>query len=393
MGVRVPSSSVAGPLQGVRVVELAGIGPVPFAGMVLADLGADVIRVDRMEAGPLAGLSTRDPTGRGRRSIALDLKQPEGREVVMRLVARSQILIEGFRPGVMERLGLGPEPCLEVNPRLVYGRMTGWGQEGPRAATAGHDITYLAATGTLSAIGPADQPVPPLNLVADYGGGAMLALVGVLAALDLSRRTGHGQVVDAAMVDGVSLLMAMVRGGLAAGWWEDKRHHNLLDGAAPFYRTYRAADGGFIAVGALEPQFYAAFLKGLGIDPVDLPDQHDRSRWPELTELFARVISQKTVDECETIFAGTDACVARVHTLNGALAEPHLVARRTFMTADGLVQPAPAPRFSLTPATTDGIPVAIGGHTAEVLEELGFTDAEIGKLAAQRATTRTNSED
>lgn len=393
MGVRVPSSAVAGPLQGVRVVELAGIGPVPFAGMVLADLGADVIRIDRLEAGPLAGLGTRDPTGRGRRSIALDLKHPESREVVMRLVARSQILVEGFRPGVMERLGLGPGPCLEVNPGLVYGRMTGWGQEGPRAGTAGHDITYLAATGTLSAIGPADQPVPPLNLVADYGGGAMLLLVGVLAALDLSRRTGQGQVVDAAMVDGVSLLMAMTRGGLAAGWWEDRRHHNLLDGAAPFYRTYRAADGEFIAVGALEPQFYAAFLEGLGIDPVDLPDQLDRNRWPELTDLFAHLIGQKTVDEWDTIFAGTDACVAPVRTLNGSLVEPHLVARQTFMTTDGLVQPAPAPRFSVTPAATNGIPVAVGADTIEVLQELGFKDSEIGKLAAKQATTRTNPEE
>ncbi len=393
MGVRVPSSVVAGPLQDVRVVELAGIGPVPFAGMVLADLGADVVRIDRLEPGPLAGLSSHDPTGRGRRSVALDLKTPEGHEAAMRLVARSQILIEGFRPGVTERLGLGPEQCLAINPALVYGRMTGWGQEGPRAGTAGHDITYLATTGALSAIGTAEQPIPPLNLVADYGGGAMLLLVGVLAALDQSRRTGQGQVVDAAMVDGVSLLMAMTRGGLAAGWWQDQRHHNLLDGAAPFYRTYQAKDGRFIAVGALEPQFYSAFVEGLGLNPDQLPDQQDRDRWPELAAILGGQIMQKTVAEWDAIFAGTDACVVPVLTLTEALSEAHLVDRGTFMTARGLVQPAPAPRFSETPAATDGIPVSVGAHTIEVLNELGFTDLEVGKLAVQRVTTRTSLED
>ncbi|HEX5672117.1 MAG TPA: CaiB/BaiF CoA-transferase family protein [Acidimicrobiia bacterium] len=383
---RVRSSAVVGPLAGVRVVEMAGIGPIPFAGMMLADLGADVVRVDRMDPGPLSELSTLDPTGRGRRSLVLDLKHPDGREVALRLVAQSQMLIEGFRPGVMERLGLGPDDCLGVNPKLVFGRMTGWGQEGPRAGTAGHDITYLAVTGTLSAIGPAEQPLPPLNLVADYGGGAMLLLVGVLAALDHVRRGGDGQVVDAAMVDGVSLLTAMTRGGLAAGWWEDRRHHNLLDGAAPFYRTYQAAEGGFVAVGALEPQFYLAFVKGLGLEGEDLPDQYDRSRWPALADRIATRIKERTAAEWDEIFAGTDACVVPVHSLTEALSDPHLVARRTFMSAGGLTQPSPAPRFSSTPATTDGLPIGAGSHTYEVLNGLGYTIEEIGKLVEHLVT-------
>ena len=386
MVTRVRSSAVAGPLAGVRVVEMAGIGPIPFAGMMLADLGADVVRVDRMEAGPLADLSTMDPTRRGRRSLVLDLKHRDGREVALRLLAQSQMLIEGFRPGVMERLGLGPEDCHAVNPKLVYGRMTGWGQEGPRAGTAGHDITYMAVTGALSAIGPASQPIPPLNLVADYGGGAMLLLVGVLAALDHVRRGGDGQVVDAAMVDGVSLLTAMTRGGLAAGWWEDRRHHNLLDGGAPFYRTYQTADGGFVAVGALEPQFYLAFLIGLGLDGADLPAQYDRSGWPELAEGFAMKIKERTVGEWEEIFAGTDACVVPVLSLTEALTDPHLIARQTFMSGAGGSQPSPAPRFSATPAATDGIPIAVGSHTSEVLTQLGYTIEEIGKLVEHLVT-------
>jgi len=368
------------------VIELAGIGPIPFAGMMLADLGADVVRVDRMEPGPLADLSTLDPTGRGRRSLVLDLKNPDGREVALRLVAQSQVLIEGFRPGVMERLGLGPGECLGVNPKLVYGRMTGWGQEGPRAGTAGHDITYLAVTGTLSAIGPASQPIPPLNLVADYGGGAMLLLVGVLAALDHVRRGGDGQVVDAAMVDGVSLLTAMTRGGMAAGWWEDRRQHNLLDGGAPFYRTYHTAEGGFVAVGALEPQFYLAFVKGLGLEGEDLPAQYDRSRWPELAERFAARIKEGTVADWEEVFEGTDACVVPVHSLTEALSDPHLTARETFMSVAGLIQPSPAPRFSQTLAVTDGVPTSIGSHTSEVLAELGYTIEEIGKLVEHLVT-------
>ncbi|MGH8927668.1 MAG: CaiB/BaiF CoA transferase family protein, partial [Acidimicrobiia bacterium] len=248
---------MSGPLEGVRVVELAGIGPVPFAGMVLADLGAEVVRIDRLEPGPIDGLFGSDPTGRSRRSIALNLKDSHAVEVALRLADTADILIEGYRPGVMERLGLGPEVCLVRQPTLVYGRMTGWGQSGPLSGTAGHDINYLAVSGNLSAIGPADRPHPPLNLVADYGGGAMLVLVGVLSALIHARTTGVGQVVDAAMVDGAALLASMFRGAVASGQWREGRESNLLDGGAPFYRTYQTADGGFVAVGALEPQFFA----------------------------------------------------------------------------------------------------------------------------------------
>jgi len=371
---------MAGPLSGRKVVELAGIGPVPFAGMMLADLGAEVVRVDRPETGALSGLSRLDPSGRGRRSVALDLKRPGSVKVVERLVLRSDILIEGFRPGVAERLGLGPDRCLDLNPALVYGRMTGWGQEGPLASTAGHDITYLARTGTLSAIGPKDCPVPPLNLVADYGGGAMFLLVGVLAALDHAVRTGQGQVVDAAMVDGVALLGSIVRGGLAAGWWEDRRHSNLLDGAAPFYRTYRTADARFLAVGALEPEFYDAWLSGLGLAAADLPPQYDRSGWAILTTTFAEVIESRPLAAWIEVFAGSDACVAPVHSLLEAVDDFHLRSRGVFIEVAGLTQPAPAPRFLATPSQTDGIVVETGAHTHEVLEELGYSKADIGKL-------------
>jgi alpha-methylacyl-CoA racemase len=362
------------------VVELAGIGPVPFAGMMLADLGADVVRIDRPDPGPLAGWVETDPTGRGRRSIVLDLRQPGGVEVAERLVARSDILIEGFRPGVTERLGLGPDRCLELNPTLIYGRITGWGQEGPRANTAGHDIDYLAVTGALSAIGPAAQPLPPLNLVADYGGGAMLLVVGVLAALDEASRSGRGQVVDAAMVDGVALLTAVTRGGLAAGWWTDRRQSNLLDGSAPFYCAYRTADGGFLAVGALEPRFYAALLQGLGLGEEDLPEQYDRERWPELRARFEAVIAGEPLEHWLVVFAGSDACVAPVHSLTRALDDPHLRARGVFFEAAGLSQPSPAPRFSRTPAITDGRPVGPGADTAGLLAELGYQEGDISKL-------------
>ncbi|HUO46799.1 MAG TPA: CaiB/BaiF CoA-transferase family protein [Acidimicrobiia bacterium] len=377
---------MAGPLSGRKVVELAGIGPVPFAGMMLADLGADVVRVDRPGGGALSGLSRLDPSGRGRRSVALDLKRPEGVKVVERLVRRSDIFIEGFRPGVVERLRLGPDRCLDLNPSLVYGRMTGWGQEGPLASTAGHDINYLARTGTLSAIGSEREPIPPLNLVADYGGGAMFLLVGVLAALDNAVRTGQGQVVDAAMVDGVALLSSIVRGGLAAGWWEDRRHSNLLDGAAPFYRTYRTSDARFLAVGALEPEFYSAWLSGVGLAGEDLPAQYDRDGWPILTARFGEVIASRPLADWMDVFAGSDACVAPVHSLVEALDDFHLRSRGVFVEAAGLIQPAPAPRFSATPSETDGIVVEAGAHTEEVLEELGYSNADIGKLIRDSAT-------
>lgn len=356
------------------------MGPVPWAGMMLADMGAEVVRVDRLDAETAPGMSRFDPTGRGRKSIALDLKRPQAIVVVEGLVAQSEVLIEGFRPGVMERLGLSPARCLEINPRLVYGRMTGWGQSGPRAGSAGHDITYLAVTGTLSAIGPDSHPVPPLNLVADYGGGAMLLLVGVLAALDYSARTGQGQVVDAAMVDGVALMGAVIRGGLAAGWWEDRRQHNLLDGGAPFYRAYRTADGEFLAVGALEPRFYSLFVEGLGLTEDDLPSRHDRDRWPELAARFESVVETETLAHWMEVFAGSDACVAPVHAFEEALSDPHLQDRETFFVEVGVAQPSPAPRFSATPSGTDGVPVPPGASTEEVLTQLGYTRDDIGKL-------------
>ena len=355
--------------------------------MMLADLGADVIRIDRPEEGPLAALSRLDPTGRGRRSLRLDMKHPRAAEVMDRLLTRSSALIEGFRPGVMERLGLGPDYCLEVNPTLVYGRMTGWGQDGPLATTAGHDITYLAVTGTLSAIGTADRPLPPLNFIADYGGGAMLLLVGVLAALDHAARTGQGQVVDAAMVDGVALLGAMIRGGLAGGWWREGRQRNLLDGGAPFYRTYRTADDQFVAVGALEPQFYARLLEGLGLAEADLPSQQDEERWPELAARFQTVFSSLPLTHWIEVFAGSDACVAPVHSWDQALADPHLKARSTFFQAAGVNQPAPAPRFSVSAATTDGVPVPAGAHSRQVLDHLGYSEDDISKLFAERVAS------
>jgi alpha-methylacyl-CoA racemase len=376
---------MSGPLKGVRVVELAGLGPVPFAGMVLADLGADVIRVDRLDPGPVATLFSADPTARGRRSIALDLKQAPAVEVALRLVETAEILVEGFRPGVTERLGLGPRACLERNPALVYGRMTGWGQTGPLAPTAGHDINYLAIAGTLSAIGPVDQPLPPLNLVADYGGGAMLLLVGILSALTHARATGQGQVVDAAMVDGASLLASIVRGALASGMWTDRRQSNLLDGGAPFYRTYRTGDGGFVAVGALEPQFFAALLNGLELEADRLPAQYDRSGWPFLQRAIEERFAAYPRSHWEAIFAGTDACVTPVLSWAESAANEHLLARSTLIEVAGVRQPAPAPRFSATPA---GMPVPAGPaglDTELILGSLGYSQADLSKLKAEKA--------
>jgi alpha-methylacyl-CoA racemase len=379
-----------GPLAGVKVVELAGIGPVPFAGMVLADLGAEVVRVDRPDPGPLAAISASDPTSRGKAPIVVDLKQASGVEVVLRLAGASDILIEGHRPGVAERLGLGPNECLARNPALIYGRMTGWGQTGPLAATAGHDINYLAVSGNLAAIGPADRPLPPLNLVADYGGGAMLLLVGILAALTHARSSGEGQVVDAAMVDGSALLASVFRGLLASGSWIEQRESNLLDGGAPFYRTYRTRDDGFMAVGALEPQFFAALVKGLGLDPADVGDQYDRSAWETMSARFEAAFGSRSRAEWVDRFAGTDACVSPVLTFSESLADSHLVARGTFVEIDGTSQPAPAPRFSLTPlANPAGARLSSSAEstaqTNRILETLGYNQAEVGMLRQKRA--------
>ena len=348
----------SGPLVGLRVVELAGIGPGPHAAMVLADLGADVVRVDRPSGALRLGDPDRpDPTLRGRRRVAADLKEPGGRETVLRLVERADVLIEGYRPGVAERLGVGPEECHARNPRLVYGRITGWGQDGPLARQAGHDINYVSLTGALHAIGrPDDRPVLPLNLVGDFGGGSMLLLVGVLAALWEARGSGRGQVVDAAMVDGASLLMQMMWALYGQGEWADARGANLLDGGVPYYDTYACADGRHVAVGPLEPRFYAQLLAGLGLDPADLPAQDDPAGFPTLRARFTAAFATRTRDEWVAVFDGTEACVTPVLALGEVADHPHLKARGTVVAPDGVPQAAPAPRFSRTPATLPGPP-------------------------------------
>lgn len=340
---------MSGPLAGCKVVELAGIGPGPHAAMILADLGAQVVRVDRPGGLQLGDADAPDPTLRGRRRVAADLKSAEGVETVLRLVEQADVLIEGYRPGVTERLGVGPADCHARNPKLVYARMTGWGQDGPMAQRAGHDINYISLTGALHAIGRAgERPVPPLNLVGDFGGGSMLLVVGVLSALWEAGRSGEGQVVDAAMVDGASLLSQMFWGFLSQKVWVDERDSNVLDGHSPFYDTYTCADGKHVAVGSLEPQFYAALLAGLGIDPADLPPQYDRGQWPVLRTRFTEVFASRTRDEWAAVFDGTDACVTPVLAFGEVAAHPHIAARSTIVEADGVPQAAPAPRFSRT---------------------------------------------
>ncbi len=370
-----------GPLHGITVIELAGIGPGPFCAMMLADMGARVVRVDRR------GEAAADPTAvlnRNRESIAVDLKQADGVTLVLRLVERADALVEGFRPGVMERLGLGPDVCLARKPRLVYGRMTGWGQDGPLANAAGHDIDYIALSGALAAIGkPNEPPTVPLNLIGDFGGGGMLLAFGIACALLEARQSGHGQVVDAAMTDGSAALMAMTYGMKAAGIWQTQRSANLLDGAAPYYTCYECADGKCVAVGALEPQFYALLLQKCGVDDPALNEQRDPSRWPDQKRILAAVFRTRTRDEWQAIFDGSDACVAPVLDMDEAPAHPHNRARGTFVAVDGVVQPAPAPRFSRTAPGTPTAPVAAGAHTASVLAELGYTAEEIAGLQAR----------
>ena len=374
-----------GPLSGVTVVEMAGLGPGPFAGMMLADLGATVTRVDRLPAGwdPLGALTAgrADVVSRGRRSVALNLKSAEGVELVLRLVDSADVLIEGFRPGVMERLGLGPDICLGRNPCLVYGRMTGWGQDGPLARTAGHDINYISLSGALGAIGRrGEAPVPPLNLVGDYGGGGLLLAYGVVAALLSAVRTGAGQVVDAAMVDGSALLMAQFYGMRALGRWTDERGANLLDTGVPFYDVYPSADGGYVSVGPLEPAFFAILLKRLGIDDFDVDSQYDQGSWPALRHRLAQEFASRTRADSEALFADGDGCVVPVLSLAEAPQHPHNVARATFVARDDVVQPAPAPRFSATPARLDLPPPIVGEHTGAVLAELGVTGDELRRL-------------
>jgi alpha-methylacyl-CoA racemase len=342
-----------GPLSGLRVIELAGIGPGPHAAMILADLGADVVRVERADA-------RADPQRRsnqllrGRRLLVVDMKTDAGRELVLGLVALADVLLEGFRPGVVERLGVGPADCQAVNPRLVYGRMTGWGQDGPLAERAGHDINYISLTGALHAIGRAGEPpAPPLNLVGDFGGGSMFLLTGVLAALWERERSGRGQVIDAAMVDGTSVLLQMMWAMRAMGTWTSQRGSNLLDGAAPFYDTYVCSDGRYVAVGAIEPQFYFQLLEGLGLASAALPAQHDRAGWPQLRATFTRIFLSRTRSEWALLFADRDACVTPVLSFDEAAAHPHLAARQTLIEVDGVLQAGPAPRFS---RTTTGTP-------------------------------------
>jgi alpha-methylacyl-CoA racemase len=370
-----------GPLNGVRVIEIASLAPAPFGCMILADLGADVLRVERAErCGPQARVPT-DPLTRGRRSIGLNLKDQGAVEILLRLTEEADVLVEGFRPGVAERLGFGPEVCAARNPRLIFARMTGWGQDGPLAPTAGHDIDYIAISGALGPIGRAgERPVPPLNLVGDFGGGGMLLAMGILAALVERGTSGSGQVVDAAMVDGSALLTSFLYGMLATGAWQDRRGSNLLDGGAPFYDTYACADGGYVAVGALEPQFYAALLAGLGLTDAGLPAQHDRAGWPVLRERFAAAFASRTRDAWAQVFAGTDACVFPVLSLTEAPVHPHAAARSAFVEVGGIVQPAPAPRFSRSAASHPAAPPAPGADTDGVLAGLGLTEREVADL-------------
>jgi alpha-methylacyl-CoA racemase len=372
-----------GPLDGVRVIEVASLAPAPFGCMILADLGADVLRVERAErAGPQAQ-PPKDPLQRSRRSVGINLKDPAGVDLLLRLAGEADVLVEGFRPGVAERLGFGPAECEQRNPRLIYGRMTGWGQDGPLAPTAGHDIDYIAISGALAPIGRAgERPVPPVNLLGDFGGGGMLLALGVLAALVERAQSGRGQVIDVAMVDGSALLTTFIHGLRAGGTWQDERGVNLLDGGAPFYDTYETADGGYVGVGALEPQFYAALLDGLGLADAGLPDQHDRSGWPELRRRFAAAFAARSRDEWAEVFAGTDACVAPVLGLGEAPSHPHARARSAFTEVGGVTQPAPAPRFGRSGTRPPTAPPRPGADTDSVLAGLGLSAGEIAGLRA-----------
>ena len=367
----------------MRVVEMAGIGPAPMACMLLADMGADVVRVDR--TGPsglgLAMAPQHDVNARGRRSVALDLKQPAGRDAVLKLVASADVLVEGFRPGVMEKLGLGPDTCLAANPALVYGRMTGFGQTGPLAAAAGHDINYIALTGVLDAIGPAGgAPQPPLNLVGDYGGGAMYLAFGVMAALYERQRSGLGQVVDAAMVDGAASLASIFFGLQAAGNWTEPRGQNLLDGGAPFYGTYETIDGRWVAIGPLEPKFFALLAEALGLEDRFVKRQYDRRLWPEMRAAIAQAFKQRTRDEWCQRLEGTDACFAPVLSFAEAPAHAHAAQRGAFVDVAGVVQPGPAPRFNRTPASQPRPAPQLGQDSEAVLLEAGYSVADIQAL-------------
>jgi len=372
-----------GPLHGIKIIEVGGIGPGPFCGMMLSDMGAEIVRIDRkgqfMLTAPKYDLLTRN-----RRSVQMDLRKPEGVAAVLKMVEEADALQEGFRPGVMEKLGLGPDVCLERNPRLVYGRMTGWGQEGPLARAAGHDINYIALTGALHTIGrKGDKPIPPLNLVGDFGGGGMMLAFGMVCGLLEAQKSGKGQVVDAAMIDGSAALMTMMYGLLGSGIWTDERGVNLLDGAAHFYDTYETADGRYVAIGSIEPQFYALLLKhtGAGDDP-DFQNQLDPGKWPELKVKLAEIFKSKTRDEWCEIMEGTDVCFAPVLSMDEAKDHPQNQTRKTFIEVEGVLQPAPAPRFSRTAPEPPTPPPTVGEHTEQVLADFGFSENDVQGLKA-----------
>jgi alpha-methylacyl-CoA racemase len=375
-----------GPLAGLRVIEFEAVGPAPFCGMLLADMGADVLLVDRAQPVEL-GLDrerSHDVMLRGRRSVTLDLKTPEAVQAALKLADKADALIEGFRPGVMERLGLGPDVMLARNPKLVYGRMTGWGQHGPLAERAGHDINYIALAGVLGAIGRAGEtPVPPLNLVGDFGGGGMLLAFGIACGVIEARTSGRGQVIDAAMVDGASLLASMFSGLIAEGKWHDRRGVNLLDSGAPWYDSYATRDGQYVAIGAIESRFYAELIDRLGLAGESLPGQHERARWPELRERFAAVFRSRTRAEWCSVFEGSDACFAPVLGFAEARKHAHNVARGRSIDVGGVEQPAPAPLFARTPGAVRGGPPERGAMGREALADWGFTPGEIDALAAQ----------
>jgi len=379
---------VAGPLSGVKILEIQGIGPGPFGTMMLSDMGAEVVRVDRPRR--VDTLPNDQPAldflARGRRSVALDLKHSDGVETLLRMVEKSDVLLEGFRPGVMERLGLGPDVCLERNPGLVYARMTGWGQEGPLASAAGHDINYIALAGALAHIGRAGEPpLAPLNLVGDFGGGGMLMAYGIVCALVERATSGRGQVVDAAMVDGVAALMSIIHGAHQSGWWSEERGSNMLDSGAHFYEVYETKDGKYVSIGSIEPQFYAELVEKIGLAGDDLPGQMDRSQWPAMKERLREIFAQKTRDEWCEIMEGSDVCFAPVLPMSEAPRHPHNRARGTFVESDGIYQAAPAPRFSRSTCEIQGPPPRAGEHTDEVLSEHGFSGEEVSKLRGSKA--------
>lgn len=380
-----------GPLQGIKIIEIAGLGPGPFAAMLLADMGAEVICVERIGGGTLNLIPRYDFASRNKRRIALDLKNPEGIAVVKKLIADADGLLEGFRPGVMEKLGLGPDTCLEINPKLVYCRITGWGQTGPLAQRAGHDINYIAMAGSLFPIGrKGEKPVIPLNIIGDYAGGSQLAAYGMVCALFSAARTGQGQVIDSAMIDGAAQLYSTMFSFQQIGFWKEERGSNSIDGGAPFYDVYETADKRYVAIGSVEPQFYAILLQKLGLDASSLPDQWDESRWDEMKARFTAVFLSKTRDEWCAIFGNSDACFAPVLSMAEALEHPDNLTRDMFIEIDGVKQPAPFPRFSLTPLRIRHGARASGADTVAVLEQCGYSDAETERLLANRVVAKEN---